>query len=351
MPVALDDDVYRKAVVESMDGILITVPDGRILYANPAACRMLGRSEEQIRELGRQKMTDADDPRWRALLEERGRTGRVRGVAPMVRADGTSFLAEIASSIFSQPDGSERSVVVFRDVTVRVHLEQRLRASNDVTHALLAGEPTTDVLVRVAHHARTLLEASDAAVITPAWEPGSVVVRAAEGERVEPLVGRIYSGSLAAQVMESKRTLVVEDLTEHALSEDGRAIGLGPAIVVPIVSKGRAFGNLLVGAPPGSRGYNGEDCAIVESFAEAAGVALALGTAREESESRQRQTAAQLQTALESRVLIEQAKGIISASRGISVDEAFDRLRSYARAHSTKLHEVAAAVSQRRLLP
>jgi transcriptional regulator with GAF, ATPase, and Fis domain len=52
----------------------------------------------------------------------------------------------------------------------------------------------------------------------------------------------------------------------------------------------------------------------------------------------------QLQRALESRVVIEQAKGMIAAEHGIGVDEAFKMLRQHARARNTSLHHVADAV-------
>ncbi|HEX6196872.1 MAG TPA: ANTAR domain-containing protein [Jiangellaceae bacterium] len=55
-------------------------------------------------------------------------------------------------------------------------------------------------------------------------------------------------------------------------------------------------------------------------------------------------TAEQLQQALNSRVLIEQAKGVIAAREGISVDEAFTRLRGYARGKNVRLHEIAQTV-------
>ena len=54
--------------------------------------------------------------------------------------------------------------------------------------------------------------------------------------------------------------------------------------------------------------------------------------------------AAQLQHALDSRIIIEQAKGMLSERRGTSVNEAFDLLRGYARSNHLKLHDVSAAL-------
>lgn len=49
----------------------------------------------------------------------------------------------------------------------------------------------------------------------------------------------------------------------------------------------------------------------------------------------------QLQRALDSRVLIEQAKGVLSEFASINVDEAFNTMRAYARSHNMRLHDVA----------
>jgi len=51
-----------------------------------------------------------------------------------------------------------------------------------------------------------------------------------------------------------------------------------------------------------------------------------------------------LQAALESRVVIEQAKGLLAERYELSVGEAFDLLRYSARSHRTRLHDLASAV-------
>ncbi len=67
--------------------------------------------------------------------------------------------------------------------------------------------------------------------------------------------------------------------------------------------------------------------------------------------AKQRRLNEQLQEALNSRVVIEQAKGILAAERGISVDEAFELLRRHARSYRTSLRSVAEAVVSLGLRP
>ena len=54
--------------------------------------------------------------------------------------------------------------------------------------------------------------------------------------------------------------------------------------------------------------------------------------------------ASQLQQALDSRIVIEQAKGKLSAAWDTDVSKAFNRMRRHARNHGLKVHDVAAAV-------
>jgi ANTAR domain len=54
---------------------------------------------------------------------------------------------------------------------------------------------------------------------------------------------------------------------------------------------------------------------------------------------------AQLETALRSRIVIEQAKGIIARALGVRIDQAFSVLRKSARDRGMKLHDLSARIT------
>ena len=59
----------------------------------------------------------------------------------------------------------------------------------------------------------------------------------------------------------------------------------------------------------------------------------------------------QLETALQSRVVIEQAEGVLAGERGITVDQAFAILRKQARSRNASIRSVAQAVVELGLRP
>jgi AmiR/NasT family two-component response regulator len=89
---------------------------------------------------------------------------------------------------------------------------------------------------------------------------------------------------------------------------------------------------------------------MATQYAAGAGLALDMRNARTDREAHLELTAEQLQTALNSRVIIEQAKGFIAATRGVTPDEAFNLMRSYARSHNQTVQTIAGQVVNRRIL-
>jgi transcriptional regulator with GAF, ATPase, and Fis domain len=69
-----------------------------------------------------------------------------------------------------------------------------------------------------------------------------------------------------------------------------------------------------------------------------------IGILQQRSIHRTSLLAENLQRALDSRIVVEQAKGILSERGGLPMDQAFAVLRSYARSHQLKLSDVARSV-------
>ena len=57
------EEVYRSLFDRSLDGILLSRPDGTILDANSVACALLGMTKEEICAVGRQRLL-ASGPPW-----------------------------------------------------------------------------------------------------------------------------------------------------------------------------------------------------------------------------------------------------------------------------------------------
>ncbi len=124
------EERYRSLFDNSIDAILLTSPDGRVLAANPAACRILGRSEDEVRRLGRAGVVDTADPRLAAFLEERARTGKARGELILIREDGARIPCEVTSVLFRDKDGNIRTSMIVRDITDRKNAEESISRLN-----------------------------------------------------------------------------------------------------------------------------------------------------------------------------------------------------------------------------
>jgi hypothetical protein len=121
-------------------------------------------------------------------------------------------------------------------------------------------------------------------------------------------------------------------------------MGFASAQAFPMRVRGETVGALnLFRATPGR--ISPGDMTLGQGIADIATVALLQERALRESRS----VVEQLQTALTSRVIIEQAKGVLAEQAQISVDAAFARLRAHARQHNLRLSEVARELIDGRL--
>jgi len=122
---------YRLLVENNFDGVLLTAPDGRVLAANPAACKIFGRTAEEICQVGRAGLVDFSDPRAQKALDERALTGQFIAEFNCLRGDGTSFPGEVASTLFRDRQGEVRTSMIVRDITERKQAEQEIQRIND----------------------------------------------------------------------------------------------------------------------------------------------------------------------------------------------------------------------------
>jgi GAF domain-containing protein len=115
---------------------------------------------------------------------------------------------------------------------------------------------------------------------------------------------------------------------------------------IPLRLRGQAIGALnLLHHTPAS--LPPDDLALGQALADIA----TIGILQERAIRRGEIINEQLQTALTSRVIIEQAKGVLAQHLGLTMDQAFNQLRNYVRAHNLRLADVAHLIATRQLNP
>jgi hypothetical protein len=108
--------------------------------------------------------------------------------------------------------------------------------------------------------------------------------------------------------------------------------------------RGNVIGALnLIRAEPGR--LPPPDIAAAQALADVATIGLLQHRAAAES----RVLTEQLQYALTSRVVIEQAKGVIAERLGAEMGAAFELMRTYSRRHNQRLADTAASIVARDL--
>ncbi|MFT4104365.1 MAG: sensor domain-containing diguanylate cyclase [Lacrimispora sp.] len=129
-----EDNHYRLLFENCMDAMLLTSVSGEIYRANPAACKLFGKTEEELCKGGRAAIVDLGDPRVVLAARERNKTGSTRSELTFIKCDGSKFLVECTSAIFRDEKGFVLTVMTFRDITsFRQREEDLIRSQEEMT--------------------------------------------------------------------------------------------------------------------------------------------------------------------------------------------------------------------------
>ncbi|HEX9094706.1 MAG TPA: GAF domain-containing protein [Candidatus Dormibacteraeota bacterium] len=165
---------------------------------------------------------------------------------------------------------------------------QWLEAVREISTSILAGAEIDGVLQLIARHARELVDAATATIVTPA-APGridSLTIKVADGAHAAELVGLPVptQGSVSGDVIRSGRPVVLADAArDQRTYQPMISLGnMGPMVLVPLILRGRPFGTLAVANQVGGPAFDEEAMRLLETFADQASVALEYGRAQSE---------------------------------------------------------------------
>jgi transcriptional regulator with GAF, ATPase, and Fis domain len=199
-----------------------------------------------------------------------------------------------------------------------------------------------DLLHTLVEKCTHLLGAADAGILLPD-NTGALSVVASTSERSH-LIGLLQLDAGEGPCVDAYETgnvVAVEDIAATyarwpTFATEAATLNYKSMYAIPLRLRAETIGSLnLFSDQPGP--LDDTLSAAARAFADIATIGiLHERTVRESDIARQ-----QLQRALDSRVVIEQAKGIISHSDQVTMDEAFAKLRAQARSTNQRLSDVA----------
>jgi GAF domain-containing protein len=203
-----------------------------------------------------------------------------------------------------------------------------------------------EFLHMLTDHARSLVDAAAAGLML-ADERGRLEFMAGSDENVR-LIELFQLQNDEGPCLEAHRTgqpVINVDLVSAAdrwprFAPRASKAGFRSVHAFPLRLRSEVIGALNIFGSTTGGDFSAADVPIMQALADVATIGLMQERAIRRSEA----LTEQLQGALNSRIIIEQAKGALAQVHEVNVDEAFRRIRSYARNHNRRLTEVAALV-------
>ena len=203
-----------------------------------------------------------------------------------------------------------------------------------------------DLLDRLVSHSVELLAAEAAGIMLADSQRNlRVVASSSEDAEVMELLQLQVDEGPCVECVRTGAPVSVADLAEAAARWPSfvAAVAQHGAFrsvhALPLRLRGEAIGAMnLFHSHPGR--LPEADLALGQALADVA----TIGILSERTIRRGEILTEQLQAALNSRIIIEQAKGVLAHQGGLGMDAAFDRLRRYARNRNARLSEVARRV-------
>jgi GAF domain-containing protein len=229
--------------------------------------------------------------------------------------------------------------------------EKRLAAAFvTLADTLVAGYDIVELLQTLVDTCAELLDATAAGILLgDASGDLEVVASTSEESRLVDVMQTHSGRGPSMQCFLTGQPVSVTDIADlegdwEDFRREALAQGFRSAQIVPLRLRGRIIGTLtLLRSEPGD--LSEDDLTLAQGLADVATIGILHERAVRESDLAQ----TQLQHALNSRVVIEQAKGVIAQVRSVDMAEAFQILRTYSRAHNTSLRDVADRVVSREL--
>ncbi len=180
-----------------------------------------------------------------------------------------------------------------------------------------------------------------------------VVAASSEATGVVELLELVNQGGPGMEAFRTGRPVRSGDLAgsqaRHRWTEFGEAAfsaGFSAVTAVPMRLRGQVVGALNLFLTE-TVDLTDEDLTVAQALADLATIAVL----QDRSTIDDRTLISQLRTALETRVVIEQAKGIVAHVTGLTMDEAFRRIRDHARNNNERLRDISAAIVSGDLTP